>query len=62
MKPDSHQLPGNAIDAQSSQSPERVAELIHHVAQKDRQAFALLYQATAPKLLGTVLRILRDRA
>ena len=62
MKPDFHQLPGNAIDAQSSQSPERVAELIHHVAQKDRQAFALLYKATAPKLLGTVLRILRDRA
>ena len=62
MKPDFHQLPGNAIDAQSSQSPERVAELIHHVAQKDRQAFALLYKATAPKLLGTVLRILIDRA
>lgn len=65
MKPDSHQLPDNAIDAQSSQSlsdtPERVAELIHRVAQKDRRAFALLYQATAPKLLGTVLRILRDR-
>ena len=65
MKPDSHQPPDNAIDALSSQSPsettERVAELIHLVARKDRQAFALLYQATAPKLLGTVLRILRDR-
>jgi RNA polymerase sigma-70 factor (ECF subfamily) len=65
MKPDSHQPPDNAIGATSSQSPsettERIAELIHRVAQKDRQAFALLYQATAPKLLGTVLRILRDR-
>lgn len=65
MKPDSHQPTDNAIDAQSSQPPsettERVAELIHRVARKDRQAFAFLYQATAPKLLGTVLRILRDR-
>jgi RNA polymerase sigma-70 factor (ECF subfamily) len=65
MKPDSHQLPANAGGATSSQSPadtpERVAELIHRVARKDSQAFALLYQATAPKLLGTVLRILRDR-
>ncbi|PPI83812.1 RNA polymerase subunit sigma-24 [Marinobacter maroccanus] len=65
MKPDSHQLPDNAIGATSSQppsdTPERVAELIHRVAQKDRRSFALLYRATAPKLLGTVLRILRDR-
>lgn len=65
MKPDPDQLPDNANDAQSFQAPpdtpERIAELIHRVAQKDRQAFALLYQATAPKLLGTVLRILRDR-
>jgi RNA polymerase sigma-70 factor (ECF subfamily) len=65
MKPDSHQLPENASDAKHSQSPsdspERVAELIHRVAQKDRQAFALLYKATSPKLLGTVLRMLRDR-
>ncbi|WP_430417034.1 sigma-70 family RNA polymerase sigma factor [Marinobacter adhaerens] len=65
MKPDPDQLPDNANDAQSFQAPpdtpERIAELIHRVAQKDRQAFALLYDATAPKLLGTVLRILRDR-
>ena len=62
MKPDSHQLPDNASAGTGPQSPsdgpERVARLIHRVAQKDRQAFALLYQATAPKLLGTVLRIL----
>ncbi|MBC7182467.1 MAG: sigma-70 family RNA polymerase sigma factor [Marinobacter sp.] len=65
MKPDSHQLADNASTGRSPQSPtdttEHVAELIHRVAQKDRQAFALLYEATAPKLLGTVLRILRDR-
>ncbi|MEQ5817179.1 sigma-70 family RNA polymerase sigma factor [Marinobacter sp. NFXS11] len=65
MKPDSHQLPDNASAGTGPQSPsdgtERVARLIHRVAQKDRQAFALLYDATAPKLLGTVLRILRDR-
>lgn len=65
MKPDSHQLPDNASAGTGPQSPsdgpEHVARLIHRVAQKDRQAFALLYQATAPKLLGTVLRILRDR-
>ena len=65
MKPDSHQLPDNASAGTCPQSPsdgpERVARLIHRVAQKDRQAFALLYDATAPKLMGTVLRILRDR-
>jgi RNA polymerase sigma-70 factor (ECF subfamily) len=65
MKPDSHQLPDNASAGTGPQSPsdgpQRVARLIHRVAQKDRQAFALLYDATAPKLLGTVLRILRDR-
>ena len=65
MKPDSHQLPDNASAGTGPQSPsdgpERVARLIHRVAQKDRQAFALLYDATAPKLMGTVLRILRDR-
>lgn len=65
MKPDSHQLPDNASAGTGPQSPsdgaERVARLIHRVAQQDRQAFALLYDATAPKLMGTVLRILRDR-
>lgn len=65
MKPDSRQLPDNPSAGPGPQSPadtpERVAELIHRVAQKDRQAFALLYRATAPKLLGTVLRILKDR-
>ena len=35
--------------------------LMLRVKRGDKEAFALLYQATAPKLLGTVLRILRDR-
>ncbi|WP_417565750.1 sigma-70 family RNA polymerase sigma factor [Marinobacter sp.] len=65
MTPDSHQLPDKASPGQNPQPPsettERVTELIHRVAKKDRQAFALLYQATAPKLLGTVVRILKDR-
>ena len=39
-----------------------VAALIARVALGDRAAFGQLYDATAPKLLGVALRILRDRA
>ncbi len=39
-----------------------VSALIGRVAAGDRAGFAQLYQAMAPKLLGVVLRILRDRA
>ncbi|PSF12109.1 sigma-70 family RNA polymerase sigma factor [Marinobacter shengliensis] len=38
-----------------------ITRLLHRVAQQDRKAFAELYEATAPKLLATVLRILKDR-
>ena len=38
-----------------------LAALLAAVAQHDREAFGRLYDATAPKLLGVVLRILRDR-
>lgn len=38
-----------------------VATLINRVAIGDRQAFALLYQRTSPKLFSICLRILRDR-
>lgn len=38
-----------------------IAELITRVALRDRRAFALLYERTAPKLHGVCLRILRDR-
>lgn len=36
--------------------------MIARVAGADRSAFASLYQATSPKLLGIVLRILNNRA
>ena len=39
-----------------------VSALISQVAKSDRAAFARLYQATSPKLLGIVLRILNNRA
>jgi len=36
--------------------------LIAAVSGGDRRAFKALYDATAPKLFGVVLRIVRDRA
>ena len=39
-----------------------VTAWLHAVAEQDRTAFAELYRATAPKLLGVILRILKDRA
>ncbi|MBK1852560.1 sigma-70 family RNA polymerase sigma factor [Marinobacter sp. 1-4A] len=39
-----------------------VSALIGRVAMQDRVAFANLYTATAPKLLGVVLRILKERS
>ncbi|WP_417521391.1 sigma-70 family RNA polymerase sigma factor [Marinobacter sp.] len=39
-----------------------VSALIGRVAMQDRAAFANLYTATAPKLLGVVLRILKERS
>ncbi|TDK36616.1 sigma-70 family RNA polymerase sigma factor [Rhizobium deserti] len=39
-----------------------VETLINRVAIGDRQAFALLYRVTSPKLFSICLRILRDRA
>lgn len=65
MKPDQHQPadhpPGGQQPAVASVTPDQVANLIGRVAAKDRAAFEQLYQHTAPKLLGTVLRILKDR-
>lgn len=65
MKPD-HRQPANSPPAYPPQTPDSVtpahiARLIGRIAQKDRRAFEQLYQLTAPKLLGTALRILRDR-
>lgn len=39
-----------------------LAELITAVARADRAAFRRLYDKTAPKLFGIVLRIIRDRS
>ncbi|MCK0164836.1 sigma-70 family RNA polymerase sigma factor [Marinobacter sp. S6332] len=39
-----------------------ISALIGSVAMQDRAAFAKLYTATAPKLLGVVLRILKERS
>ncbi|MGM0769059.1 MAG: sigma-70 family RNA polymerase sigma factor [Pseudomonadota bacterium] len=52
------QQPGETLPVTSQE----LSELIRKVVQRDRAAFARLYEATAPKLLGAVLRILRDRA
>lgn len=42
------------------ESPASLAKLLVQIAQKDRQAFARLYEATSAKLYGTVLRILKN--
>ena len=44
-----------------SVSPDQLSQLLKGVAAKDRAAFATLYEATAPKLLGTITRILNNR-
>ena len=36
--------------------------LLSRVSLRDRTAFSRLYQQTAPKLLGVILRLLKDRA
>lgn len=48
-------------DSSPASSIERLNGLLHRVAQKDRKAFALLYEATSAKLYGTVLRILPNK-
>jgi RNA polymerase sigma-70 factor (ECF subfamily) len=50
------------MQSDSSTSSADVSALIGRVAKSDRAAFASLYQSTAPKLLGVVLRILNNRA
>lgn len=46
----------------SPPSTAHISDLLHLVACEDRAAFAELYQTTAPKLLGTVLRILNQKS
>ncbi|MEX0606304.1 MAG: sigma-70 family RNA polymerase sigma factor [Marinobacter sp.] len=49
-------------DPGSPASAAHIADLLHKVAEKDRAAFAELYKSTAPKLFGTVLRILNQKS
>ena len=44
-----------------SESPDQLSQLLKGVAAKDRAAFATLYEATAPKLRGTITRISNNR-
>jgi RNA polymerase sigma-70 factor (ECF subfamily) len=45
----------------SEELSEQLSSLIGRVARRDRQAFAALYDATAPQLFGMALRIIRRR-
>jgi len=42
-------------------TPADLTALLQRIAEKDRDAFRKLYDATSAKLFGTVLRILKDR-
>jgi RNA polymerase sigma-70 factor (ECF subfamily) len=65
MSPDSSksvaQTLSSSDSAPAAASSAHISVLIGRVAKQDRAAFAQLYEATAPKLLGIVLRILKDR-
>lgn len=42
-------------------TPQDLTDLLGRVADRDRDAFRKLYDATSAKLFGTILRILKDR-
>lgn len=42
-------------------TPETLKDLLLRIGQGDREAFSMLYDATAPKLYGVVIRILRRK-
>jgi RNA polymerase sigma-70 factor (ECF subfamily) len=46
----------------SSDGPADLAALLSATAAGDQQAFASVYDATAPRVFGLVLRVVRDRA
>lgn len=52
---------GEAADGKWRVTGNDISHLIGRIALRDRKAFAALYEASAPKLFGICLRILRDR-
>lgn len=63
MAPDfsTAQAPSSSTSAPEPPLAADISGLINRVAKQDRAAFAKLYEATAAKLLGVVLRIVKDR-
>lgn len=59
--PTTGRAPSGAESPSIPVPPDQLSQLIKGVAAKDRSAFAALYEATAPKLLGTIIRILNNR-
>lgn len=59
--PAEHPAPSDPPPSASPLTAAQLSRLLQRVARQDRPAFARLYEATAPKLLGTVLRILNQR-
>lgn len=55
-------VPGGAVAKVGASADADLAGLIETVAAGDRTALRALYAATAPKLLGIILRILQDRS
>ncbi|WP_136066563.1 sigma-70 family RNA polymerase sigma factor [Modicisalibacter radicis] len=56
-----HPAPPDPPPTTSPLTAAQLGRLLQRVARQDRSAFARLYEATAPKLLGTALRILHQR-
>jgi RNA polymerase sigma-70 factor (ECF subfamily) len=50
------------IVSDSPAEPDPVAPLLLRIAQADRAAFSAIYSATAPKLMGVLVRMLGSRA
>lgn len=56
------QTGGNRVPDEGAQAEADLARLIRSVAGGDRAALRTLYDTTAPKLLGIILRIVQDRS
>ncbi|NUS45756.1 MAG: ECF RNA polymerase sigma factor SigK, partial [Mycobacteriaceae bacterium] len=53
-------LPGRHLDAQRAAEANRLHMLLQRVGQADKAAFAELYDASAARIYGMVLKVLRD--